>query len=171
MATTTKKYKLIKEYPGSLPIDTIIELISTSTATFRVLESKSKDQAVFIKSVEKYPEFWQEVKEPLFITYDGVPIYYGDEFWCVDKDFDLWFIGTASKNAGKTVGLKYFSTKESAEKYIYENKPRYSKRDLECILRRSDGYDIFTGGDSMHQMHWVVINQTRNLIKEMLKEE
>ena len=173
MATTTKKYKLIKEYPGSLKLNTVIEIgdetITIGNVQYLITSSFLKSGIPrTIWEAENYSEFWEELKEKLFTTYDGVPIYEGDTYYFVSKYFDLYVTENAlSRNLSES--SKYFSTEEAAKKYIYENKPRYSKRDLECILRRSDNYNT-TCDDKLMACKLMII-ATRDLIKEMLKEE
>jgi hypothetical protein len=69
-------------------------------------------------------------KEPTLITEDGVKILKGDECWACDKA-TLRDLGKVDwKNAHPFKEGLYFSTREAAEKYIEENKPMYSKKDM-----------------------------------------
>lgn len=77
----------------------------------------------------------QKSKSPLFTTHDGVDIYEGDYYYYVYefkltgkcKAFNVSYVG---KDKNKT----YFSTKEKAEQWIEENKPQYSKKEVEDMI-------------------------------------
>ena len=79
---------------------------------------------------------------PLFTTEDGVDIRENDPIYEI-IDFTLH---TQSCSAGatinysllKTKGILYFSTKESAQKYVDDNKPIYSKKQAIQMLRAFD---------------------------------
>ena len=115
-----KKFKLIKRYPNSLELGTIVE----------------KEWDEYGVQFAAYPEFWEEVLEPLFTTEDGVEILEGEEFYFVDS---FWEIGKGKATVGckKITLMKEFSTKEAAEKYIDENKPKFSIKDIENTLKES----------------------------------
>lgn len=95
-----------------------------------------------------YPEFWEKVREPIFITEDGVSINCGDTYWYV------WFSGdvesiqqklytaysfVARESPGSFIDSKTFSTKDKAEAWIEENKPQYSKLDMMSFSCYSKG--------------------------------
>ena len=126
-----KKYKLIKEYPLSPELGYIEEYNT--------------------KYCEGYPEFWQEVKEPLFTTLDGKDVYEGDSYYTVffketkDKsDPERWKVlgkFSAEKLTGDdkwTNECKYFSSIASAINWLEENKPQFSKKQVINILRGFD---------------------------------
>lgn len=133
-----KKYKLIKEYPIDLSVGSVV--IFDNFFSMYQFEDNNKIIRIGSKFVENYPKFWQQIKEPLFITEDGVPIYEGDESCIVCKkgftisNFDF-FIG----DCGETHW--YFSNKEAAEKFVDENKPRYSKKDIQDAIGAARIYD------------------------------
>jgi hypothetical protein len=60
-------------------------------------------------------------KQPLFITEDGIDIYEGDEIFIVNKFFNIGFSKGVKYNNHKD--NKFFSSLESAQNYILENKP------------------------------------------------
>ena len=83
-------------------------------------------------------EYANKEKDLIFVTEDGKNIYCGDEFWFVDN---LWNIGkgVVSHPVFKPLyGYKQFFSKEAAEKYIEENKPLYSKKQVINILKGFD---------------------------------
>ena len=71
-------------------------------------------------------------KEPILITEDGVEIFEGDNYWCVNTAEHLWSFWqqTARSRTQLNRGVKAFSTKELGERYIEENKPIFSKKDM-----------------------------------------
>ena len=85
----------------------------------------------------------EHVKELLFITEDGKEIFEGTNFWFTNNLFELKYwncevmASLASNNYFLSNKPKFFS-KEAAEKYIEENKPQYSKKQVINILRGFD---------------------------------
>lgn len=131
-----KRYKLIREYPGSPKLNTIVEEHKTKKSLF---VSKCN---FAINHPYYFPEFWEEidnnfilpVKQPLFTTEDGVDIFEGDEFYSTHKDglgSILKYTGHSLENASKKQkDFVDFSTKEKAEEYILMNKPVLSLSDV-----------------------------------------
>lgn len=75
-------------------------------------------------------------KSPLFITEDGVDIFYGDKFYFVSEKFNKFKCPVenyASENHWRDANMKTFSTKIAAEEYILMNKPCLSVNDLKSI--------------------------------------
>lgn len=138
-----KKYKLIKKYPGSPELG---------------FEKETNSEGFFIVNSldicpERWPEYWQEIKEPLFVTEDGVELFeYSDKVYSFDvvknilsgvhylRDCDLELI-TRTKN------WKYFSNEMAIQKWIKENEPMFSKKQImdayERIPSRSMDDGIF----------------------------
>lgn len=134
------KYKLVKKYPGSPNIGDTAEL-DIELGDFRV--SSNYFQPIPEKQIINYPEFWEEVKEPLFVTEDGVAKYFGDDYYyVVEADVRILPFAWASLShkvdwkCTKTVplGRKQFHSLEDCEKYISENKPKFSVKDIEEAL-------------------------------------
>lgn len=122
------KYRLVKEYPRSPKLGTILEFNMGWEDTQAWIESNPLASR----------EFWEEIKEPIFATQDGKDIYYGDSYYKVKlANFDIFQIVSAMKGGGNMEGYNYFSTKEAAEKWIDENKPRYSKNDVKAVIEES----------------------------------
>lgn len=132
------KYKLIKQYPGSPSLGFIIEPVPGQTwyeGKFNVRVAKD--------NVLNYPEFWEKVeeKQPLFITEDGKEVFedsdvwwvrttFEDEILCYNKPFEYGLYNKSWNIRSKSLKYKWFSTKEAAEKWIEENKPVYSKKQI-----------------------------------------
>lgn len=93
-----------------------------------------------------------KVNNPLFTTEDGVDIYERNSYYyCftfpyykVGKVNEARKEGDAAKGLGEKNHKKYFSTKEAAEKWIEENKPKYSKKDLKSLLDYVDQFFCMT---------------------------
>ena len=136
------KYKLKLKYP-SLPKDweegmEIGQGDRRSLELYSPCNGKYTDYYIPVYDVKNFPEFWEEVKEPLFVTEDGKDIYRGDDFWFVDN---LWYVGKGRVTHPvfkPLYGYKQFSSKEAAEKYIEENKPLYSKKQVINVLKGFD---------------------------------
>jgi hypothetical protein len=81
--------------------------------------------------------------EPLFVTEDKKEIYPGDSYWCVNTASHLWslFEQTAKDRTQLNRTVLAFSIKEAAEKYIDENKPIYSKKQIkEALFKNSPNH-------------------------------
>lgn len=133
-----RKFKLIKKYP-SLPKDWEIGMevgLGDRTIDYSPCSSKYFDFRISNNEVESYPEFWQEIKKPLFVTEDGVEIFEGDFPWVVNSknNYDIyqWDEGCMENGIKSDYckKLKYFSTKEVAENWIKNNKPEFSKQQI-----------------------------------------
>jgi len=80
-------------------------------------------------------------KEPILITEDGKEIFEGDSYWrviAVLENQRVFVYTEKVDEKGEFIyrggGGLFFSTKEAAEKYIEENKPIISKRQLASFL-------------------------------------
>ena len=106
-------------------IDTIIkfELIENNA----LLRIQGDNFCRNIDNIVKY-------KELLFVTEDNVEIFKGDEYCCLYTNYTIGSMLTTNNASGKFTGIKRFSTKEAANKYIEENKPMYSKIDILSVL-------------------------------------
>lgn len=88
-------------------------------------------------------ELAEKASEPLFVTEDGREIFQGDECWQISV-LDNFLNSKANKSTGRKEIIpipsyfKYFSTKEAAEKYIEDNKPRFSKKQIEDAFTKSN---------------------------------
>lgn len=73
----------------------------------------------------------EKVKQPLFTTEDGKPVYLDQRIWWVRKsDFELDFHDFYKGESHYPDRFLYFSTKEAAEDYILMNKPVHSVNDI-----------------------------------------
>ena len=134
-----KKYKLIKELPfdNSPEIGYVSTQLTGSNGVHYLLHN--------FFHPEEYPEFWEEVKEPIFISDDGVEMFVGDSYWTNLADLSdvvmLEITDTTPKD--NVLSFKRFSTKEAALKYIDLHKLKYSKSDIIETLRIAKYYSDF----------------------------
>jgi hypothetical protein len=100
-------------------------------------EIRKEELLIQFEVVEKYVLRLDQItkpKTPLFTTEDGVDVFEDNEFTIVQKHtFDT--IHKAKYIPGYPDEWMYFSTKEAAEKYISENKPKYSEKDIKEALQ------------------------------------
>lgn len=82
----------------------------------------------------EYLEDIKKAKQPLFITDDGKELFLGDTFYSTDTKYtENEFIIRPYKIDeffNKHIYKNSFSTKEAAQKWIDENKPKYSKKQI-----------------------------------------
>ena len=127
------KYKLIKLYPGSPPLNTI--LIKKRNGWYEWENGTS--YANTPDKIEPFPEFWEKLEQPVFITEDGVEMYDGQSCFTVFNNFKILpqdvFLGM--KNY---VGLKYFANKKAAENYVRCNYPCMSFNDIWNMSKNKD---------------------------------
>lgn len=71
-----------------------------------------------------------KAKTPILVTEDGKELFKGDYFYHVDSNWDIGKGFLSKDTFEKLKGYKEFSNKEVAEKYIFENKPCLSYKDL-----------------------------------------
>lgn len=116
-----KKYKLIKEYPGSPELGTEVEK-SASSYFYR---SGDKRICVFNEHVEDNPEYWEESCSYYLVYTEMRTIWKNWEPVEVEeKIFDM-------------ENVKYFETKEEAEEFIFHNKPCLSYNDIMWIFEEN----------------------------------
>jgi hypothetical protein len=118
-----KKYKLIKKYPGSPPINTIIENHKGTNMYFY--------NRLLIQTPNKYSEFWEEIIEK---DYEILAYY------CPTRNNNNVFHKYDSKSDGK----KWGCTTSVTHVFI----PSENYNTIHSVKRLSDG-QIFTTGDDI----------------------
>lgn len=83
----------------------------------------------------------RQKKLPLFKTEDGVDIFEYNDFWYLTKELKLkhWKPEVMASFEVNKVYLQdkiKFSTKEKAEEYVYQHKPRFSFKDIELAWKK-----------------------------------
>jgi hypothetical protein len=120
-----KKYKLIKEYPGSPELGEIVEGGSSSNFYFYV--NPDLCRIVIRKTlVDNQPDYWEEVED--------------NKWFVVSKRdyqknytlFEAWYIYMIDSYQPtiKDENLNYFKIKEEAEDFIIYNKPCLSINEI-----------------------------------------
>jgi hypothetical protein len=116
-----KKYKMIKNYP-----DSGFEVGDYAVCNGEYYRNEKK---IYWKEGDlgKFSEFWEEVKEPLFTTLDGFPIFEGETFYSVSKYNDEYMIYQVFAKKGghfymKSLSSPKFTNHESAKKFIDNQK-------------------------------------------------
>lgn len=116
------KYKLIKEYPGSPKIGTVVEKESTS---YYYREGETR-WCIFNNHVEDNPEYWEEVKTNEYTWY----IVSEDDYKQFDAVlFKKWTVYEIECYEEPTL-FRGFKTREQAESFILYNKPCLSYNDI-----------------------------------------
>lgn len=120
----------MKKFRHKQSRDQVVELVT----------KKGYYQSIFTETVlpGKYIENtndWEEIKQPLFTTEDGVEIFEGDtkEIFFIHKNNDFSVKSTLKRECklgSFSNNVLYFSTKKSAENYIKMNKPCLSLKDV-----------------------------------------
>jgi len=123
-----KKYKLIKEYPGSPELGSVVEKQIKSQTYYHIYNDRKF--GVLSEHVEGQPEYWEEVNENIWwCVWERDYIQNGSTFFkaWIPKEIecipDVW-----------ATERHYFKTKEVAEQYIIKNKPCLTLNDVGLIL-------------------------------------
>lgn len=137
-------YKLIKQYPGSPRLGAVItdtNPVNGAKDSWFDINWCKPDYPSFKLGKdlhpENYPEFWEKVKEPLFVTEDGKEVFdYSQLVKIVTGEFNIQSV-PAESIVSDNVKYKFvFSNLEAAEKWIEQNKPVFSRKQvLEAIDR------------------------------------
>lgn len=127
--------------------------------SFRVLECN------IIVEFENAGTDWQylsELKHPtcLFTTEDGKDLFEGDNYLCVRKDSFYSTQGFISSVFKPNADYIYFSTKEAVDRYILQNKPCLSLKEIDDIIMKWDAAKFVSEGEYA---------MLENLIKSKLK--
>jgi len=121
------KYKCKKSYPGGPVVGYILNPQDTWFAGMNYWWNN-----VWFDPKD-YSEYWGLVREPIFTTEDCKEMFEGDKYYAV---YSTWLCD--SFNVSKSSPLshtKNFSSRELADKYIQENKPQYSKKEMLAFTR------------------------------------
>lgn len=106
--------------------------------SFRVEGDKAPLTGVFSP---KFIFHFEKLKEPIFITEDGVEIFEGDVCWAVSDYLEVLYISYTPKDYKKNGKVRTFSTKEAAEEYILMNKPALSLNDVLYWIKQHPAFD------------------------------
>ena len=119
------KYKLIKEYPGSPELGTVVEKISNSISSYHY-KSGEKIYCVFNNHVEENPEYWEKVSKDIWwVVWKRDYIQEGAELFKAWTPYKIECIPVVWSSE-----RQYFKTKEQAEEFLLYNKPCLSYSDI-----------------------------------------
>lgn len=122
-----KKYKLIKEYPGSPKLGHIIE-VSPSSPSAQFIEG------YWVYKIESSPEFWQEITKPEYTILSFKQNTKLEDLWInPPNSSNMWY-----RSGGCTVP---YTTEEILENSLYS---------IYSVRRESDD-EVFTVGDNIGQ--------------------
>jgi hypothetical protein len=134
-----KKYKLIKEYPGSPELGTVCEE-REERSSFCYFYKEEQYLGILKYHVENQPEYWEEIND------DVRYIVSTRNYQTNNTLFEEWFVYSIWPNfTSDSNHLNFFNTKEEAEYFIVKNKPCLSLQDVSLVLGALDKRgDIFS---------------------------
>lgn len=144
-----RKFKLIKEFPLS-PVKGTIATFKTMQEEIEGIYDMGAIPNLILTDCTQFPEFWEEVKEPLFVTEDGVEV--------TNKDTEVKLVNPVTLasvviKAYQWDGTrKVFFFEKNAIKYIDENKPIYSKKQIKNAIEKAI-YDSTLGYELTSTYH------------------
>lgn len=115
-----RRFKLIKEYPGSGDLGDIAKLYENHHYVVPHPKKYCDGLAVPKSDIENQPEYWEEVVEDFYYL-----VFTEDE-----TSFNSWEPIRVGAIKYDTDTKKYFSTKEGAKDFILFNKPCLSYNDI-----------------------------------------
>ena len=103
--------------------------------------------------VEPSSKFWEEVKEPILTTFDGVELFDQDIYYFIwlskpahgqeiNKIYKA-IVRPLEEDTSWSSDAVFFSTEELAEEYILMNKPRLSLNDLLSVWGSTNEFDVY----------------------------
>lgn len=114
-----RKFKLIKEYPGSPCLETIV-IERNHIPKFYYFYDKENRKSYFKEWIEDNPEYWEEIVEDFYYL-----VFTEDE-----TSFNSWEPIRVGAIKYDTDTKKYFNTKEGARDFIIQHKPCLSFNDI-----------------------------------------
>jgi hypothetical protein len=119
-----RAFKLVKEYPGSPYLETII-IERNHIPKFYYFYDKGNRKSYFKECIEDNPEYWEEVTDIYYLV-------------CVKEEipFNTWEAVRVEicDTTNYSDNRKFFKSKEEAETFILFNKPCLSFNDIRDIL-------------------------------------
>lgn len=132
------KYELIKEYPGSPCLGTIVEKDPLSKSYY--YRDDDKRWCVLSNHVENNTEYWEEIKN----TYWAVSTQDYKQFG--QTLFFAWTVYRVEAFEPKDSIIKYFPTRDDADNFLLQNKPCLSYNDICKMFNSSRDFkgDVMT---------------------------
>lgn len=142
-----RKFRLIKEFPGSPRIGTVVLKGNSSDPNPELYGDEQNYFFFKVEDVENYPEFWEEVKNLLVVTYEGVKLYEGDTCYCTHGNDDTTVREVVADSSNtfyySIKDVPVFAKKENAEEYVLFRKPCLSLRDLLSVWGDKDEIELY----------------------------
>lgn len=133
VSATDNKYSRGNTIINSKSGTWIPDFYNTTVGSFKIIDDimcviysyNNRDYGQPINYVKK-------LTKPLFKTEDGVEVFCGDSYWCVNTSLHFWslFKQTARERTMLGKGVKSFSTESLAREYKLLNQPLLSLDDL-----------------------------------------
>ena len=134
-----RKFKLIKEYPGSPDLGTEVEKESNSKSSSSYFyRSGDRRICVFNHHVEDNPEYWEEVNDNIWYVVSNRDY---QPNWTLFEEWTVYRIETSYPQV-RDENLNYFKTMEEAENFILYNRPCLSLTEVRSIIGASDYFDM-----------------------------
>jgi hypothetical protein len=136
-----RKFKLIKEYPGSPDLGTEVEKESNSKSSSSYFyRSGDRRICVFNHHVEESPEYWEEVNQNAWYVVSNRDYQYN---WTLFQEWTVYFINTSYPQV-RDENLNYFKTMEEAKNFILYNRPCLSLAEVQKMIGPSDNYETLS---------------------------
>jgi hypothetical protein len=149
------KYKLIKEYPGSLKLGN--KITKSTNGIWWIDENRKVVSFTRYFNPEDYPEFWEKVEDYVGVTSTGIHIKRHQWFYCVDKKdlrtiFASFVAPHSSQKDINDIEKNYyiFKTKEEARTHVQNLKTNQlfekkclSLNDVATIFKSASRESIF----------------------------
>ena len=130
-----KKYRLKKWYPSLDNDFEVGDIVFYDKERGCYAKPNNRDTVLRKREVENNPDFWElieEVKQPLFVTDDGVELFdEADKVFIVNKECykkESEISNIYDKTNRKD--FKYFFHESSADEYIWRNKRVFNYEDM-----------------------------------------
>lgn len=129
---------------------TIGDMIRSTTGAYSKVKieyiNTNSSSIIFNKLDEGIRLRHAEHVKPLFTTEDGIDIYKREEYWIVfSETFNIQHESNARLGCGRREDAYYFSNRHDADKWLEENKPKYSKSDIRDAIMsfKTDSNELF----------------------------
>jgi hypothetical protein len=132
-----KKYKLIKEYPGSPELGDVCEERNIKSS-FCYYFKGEKNIGIPKDQVENQPEYWEEIRNILFVVSE-VDYNQGNYNY-----FQAWTVYKIYEDNKRDSILNYFKTKEEADDFVLHNKPCLSYSDIVWFFKEDTKKNTFS---------------------------
>ena len=134
------RYKLIKKHelmPSSLRVGDMISKLNGQWIRVDALFDRDGIERSFITTAINVtdaellnPEYWELERQVLYTSYDGVDVYEGDRYYLLNTNTGSITLLHATKKDCTLAHFVIFSSKSSANDFIWQNKKELSYNDI-----------------------------------------